>query len=261
MVPNISPVFTANSTYVKIADLNNDGLLDVVGMGWGDPSSPASQVVEVFLQSGGVLTSAGTYSVPNCGYNDLDVGDVNSDGLVDIVAMNGQGLSDICPSVNVLTQKTGGSFNTVASYIVGTNILTSGIAIGDVTGDGKNDVVVTYGGNRPDSNIGVFKQNSLGSLDPVYSYASYDIPSGIKIADMTGNGKNDVVVLHEGWNSVGIYLQNSDGSLANELLFGIPSTQQFNPQAIAVGDINGDGLPDIIVAGDSWIGLIILYHK
>ncbi len=260
-----SAVYTTfNSTFVKIADFNNDGMLDVVGISWGDPADIPSQVAEVFLQSGGALSSSGKYSVPNCGYNALDAGDVNNDGLVDIVVMNGQGLYAECPSVNVLTQNAGGTFNAVSSYLVGTGIwdITTGMAIGDVTGDGRKDVVVSYGGNVPNSFMGVFRQNTGGSLDPVSSYASHDLPEAVAVTDINGDGKNDILVFHTGMASeVGIYLQTSGGSLSAENLFTMPSAQAFNPQAMAVGDINGDGLPDIVVGGDPWVGLIILYHN
>ena len=42
-------------------------------------------------------------------------------------------------------------------YNLGSNALTSGVGVGDVNGDERNDIVVSYGGNRPNSKIGIFQ--------------------------------------------------------------------------------------------------------
>ncbi len=244
---------TVNSDKIKIADLNHDGRMDVVGIGWG------TNTVDVFLQnSGGTLDAPVTYNVTHGGYDDLEVGDVNNDGLMDIIVMSGQLYAD--PNIAVLIQKSDGTFNPPVYYSVGGNILTSGVAVGDVTGDSLQDIVVSYGGNRPSSYIGVFSQNNFGTLNSVTSYSSYDIPEPVEIADMNNDGRKDVIVAHGGWMTLGVYLQSANGKLQPEENYPIPYASSYNPHGLAVGDINSDGLNDVVIA-DYNNGLVVLYHK
>jgi FG-GAP-like repeat/FG-GAP repeat len=243
---------STNSNKIRIADLNHDGLMDVVGIGSG------TNTASVWLQNnGGTLDSSVIYNVTHGGYDDLEVGDVNNDGLIDIIVMSGQSL---VPNLGVLIQNIGGTFNPPVYYSVGNNILTRGVAVGDVNGDHLNDVVVTYGGNKPNSKLGVFTQNVSGTLDPVVSYVSYDIPGPVCIADLTSNGRADIIVLHGGWEKAGIYRQSLFGELLGENLYDIPNINLYNPNGLAVGDINGDGRNDIAIADHNY-GLVILYNR
>lgn len=242
---------TPMASIIKVGDVNNDGRADVVGLDW------SSDNVAVFLQNaGGTLNAPVTYRAPHAGYNALDLGDVNGDGLTDIVVMSGQGF---LPNVVVLTQLAGGGFNPPASYSVGSGVLSAGVAIGDVNADGRNDVVVTYGGNQPESKIGVFYQNAAGGLNPAVSFASNDIPQSVAIADVNRDGLADIIVLHGGWVTAGVYLQNADGSLQAEELYPIPYASRYNPHGLAIGDFNGDRVPDIAIA-DYNHGLVSLLH-
>jgi hypothetical protein len=243
---------TSYSDKIRAADLNNDGLMDVVGIDWG------SNFAGVMLgNTSGTLSTAVTYTAPHGGYDDLEVGDINGDGLSDIVVMSGQSYSN--PNLSVLTQLAGGDFSPVASYNVGSNILTSGVGVGDVDGDGKSDVVVSYGGNRPNASIGLYLQNGSGTLtSPPTSLTSYDIPESVDVADVNLDGKQDVIVLHGGWVAAGVYLQQADGSLAPEDLYSLPYASHYNKHGLAIGDINNDGRPDIAIA-DYNNGLVILY--
>ncbi len=243
--------FTANSYKIRIGDLNNDGLLDVVGAG-----SNANNV-DVFLQNmEGSLNTPIIYPVSYGVGGDLDVGDINNDGLVDIIVASGTGFD---PNIGVLTQKSDGSFNPAAYYDLGGNELIDGAAVGDVNGDGLKDIVVTYGGNWPNSRIGVFLQNTSGTLNPAISYESYDIPGPVEVADVNNDGKEDIIVTHRGWYEAGVYLQGIDGQLMPEEFYRI-SDSQYNPQGLAVGDISNDGLNDIVIA-DYNAGLGVLYHR
>jgi uncharacterized repeat protein (TIGR01451 family) len=242
---------TTMARLIRIGDVNNDGRVDVVGLDWG------SNNVAVFLQTaGGTLSPAVMYNAPHGGYNDLDLGDVNGDGLADIVVMSGQGL---LPNVVVLTQAAAGGFNPPVSYSVASGALTQGVAVGDVNGDGRNDIVVTYGGNKPLSKIGVFYQNAAGGLNPAISFDSLDAPESVDIADVNRDGRADIIVLHGGWTKAGVYLQNADGSLQAEELYFIPYATSYQPQGLAVGDFNGDRVPDIAIA-DYNHGLVTLLH-
>jgi len=245
---------TVNSLSVKIGDFNSDGRMDVVGINWG----ARGDGVDVFLQTAtGALASPVTYHVNHGGYDEVDVGDVNGDGRTDVVVMSGQLYS--APNIGVLPQNASGTMDAPVYDSVGSNITTNGVGVGDVNGDGLSDIVVSYGGNRPGSFIGRFLQNAQHTLDPVVSYASYDIPSPVVIADVDSDGRKDVLVAHSGWARMGVYRQTSAGDLGAEELYPITGADEFQPQGLAVGDINGDGLPDVVIA-DSNAGLVRLLH-
>jgi hypothetical protein len=245
---------TVNSLSVKIGDFNADGRMDVVAINWGSRDDG----VDVFLQTAtGTLAAPVTYHVTHGGYDDVTVGDVNGDGRTDIVVMSGQLYAD--PNIGVLPQNADGTMGPPVYYSVGTNILTHGVAVGDTNGDGLADIVVSYGGNRPASFIGRFLQNTGGTLDPVVAYPSYDIPSAMALADVDSDGRKDVLVTHSGWVRLGVYRQTASGDLGAEETYAIPYASQYQPQGLAVGDINGDGLPDVVIA-DYNNGLVVLRH-
>ena len=151
----------------------------------------------------------------------------------------------------------GGGFGPAAEYRVSANQNTNGIGVGDVNGDGRNDVVASYGGNSPAAYIGVFLQTAGGTLAGSPSSTSYDIPEPVEVADVDLDGRADVVTLHGGWNEAGVYRQLANGTLAPEMLYPIPYASHYDPHGLAVGDINSDGYPDIVLA-DYNHGLVVL---
>jgi hypothetical protein len=246
-------IATASALRVRVADLNGDGRKDIVGIAWGTQGD----AVELYLQDAqGQLTGRATYHVTHGGYDDLEVGDVNNDGRNDIVVMSGQGL---LPNLGVLLQTPQGTFAAASYYSVGSNILTQGVAIGDVTGDGRNDVIVSYGGNRPNARIGIFAQNTAGTLDPVVSKSSYDNPQSLVVADVDSNGYADIVVLHDGWSTLGVYSQSTPGILDAEVRYTIPDASYYSPDGLSVGDFDEDGMPDLAIGNYNY-GLVTLKH-
>ncbi|MCM0084136.1 FG-GAP-like repeat-containing protein [Geomonas sp. Red32] len=234
----------SNAYKLKTGDFNHDGRTDVVSIDWGTQS----QDVDVYLQnSGGTLNTPVTYTVSHGGWDKLAVGDVNGDGMTDIVVMSGQLL---LPSVGVLIQRTDGTFAPAVYHSVEGNQLTSGVAVGDVTGDSLQDIVLVYGGNA--GRLAVFPQNS----DTVIVYPSYDSPDAMAIADLNADGRNDIAVIHTGWIKAGVYLQNAAGALGTEELYPLP----YAPRDLAIGDVNGDGRPDLVIPAFS-DGLVVLYHR
>jgi Domain of unknown function DUF11/FG-GAP-like repeat len=71
------------------------------------------------------------------------------------------------------------------------------------------------------------------------------------------DGRADVVTLHGGWNRAGVYRQQSSGTLAAEELYAIPYASHYHAHGLAVGDVNGDGSPDLALA-DYNHGLVLL---
>jgi hypothetical protein len=129
------------------------------------------------------------------------------------------------------------------------------IAGGDLDGDGRDDLVAVGHGNA--GQLGVAHQQPDGTLGAFTWVGSYDAPGDAVITDVTLDGRKDVIVLHEYWAAVGVYAQDTSGGLgAKELLpFG---NINWGSDRMAVGDINGDGRPDIVAVDAA---LSILYHQ
>jgi hypothetical protein len=247
-----SPAFypTPDGNIVRLGHLDGDALLDVAAIGWG------TNTVSVLLNDGaGGLRAPVQYPAQHAGWDDLELGDVTGDGLEDIVVMSGQTYA--VPNLSVLAQLPSGGFGQAAEYRVGTNINTNGVGVGELTGDGRLDVVASYGGNRPSSNLALFPQVDGGTLGDPIVYASYDIPSPVEVADVDLDGRSDVLTLHGGWNRAGVYLQQVGGGLAAEDLYAIPYASSYGSSALAVGDVSGDGRPDVALA-DYNHGLVVL---
>ncbi len=239
---------------VAVGDVNGDDLADVVVTHWLEAT------IGVFVQQlNGTLATMQTYPADLAGWDDLDIGDLNDDGRNDVVKMNGQFPS--LPNLSVYLQDTGGTLQSPAPYDLGEPV-GNGLAVGDVTGDGRTDAVMMYGGNRPFSHLVVFSQTLTGTLGITTTYPAFDLPQTVEIGDVNMDGRADVLALHGGWANLTVYLQRENGALAPYESYGLPSpgAGHFGPAALAVGDINSDGQPDIAIA-DEENGLVILYHR
>jgi hypothetical protein len=239
----------SNAYLIRTGDLNSDGWADAVSIDWGTQSDE----VDVFLQNaGGTLAAPQVYAVAHQGYDDLEVADVNGDGRDDIVVMSGQSYDT--DNLGILLQQPGGGFNGAVHYDLGFDENTSGVGVGDVNGDGRNDVLVAHGGNG--GKLGVFLQTPGGTLAAPFDLESYDIPGPIETADIDKDGKQDVVVLHSGWLRLGVYLQ-AGGALLDEDLYPVPYGS-YGPHSLALGDLNNDTWPDAAIADG--LGVTILYN-
>lgn len=238
--PTLIPL--ADPRDLELADMSGDGLLDVV--------ANTSDGVAVWKQT---PTSAGTTGYLNAGrVTEVETGDVTGDGRSDVVTAVGS-------TVTVYAQTADG-FAAGAAYPSGATTGTTtinGLAVGDTDGDGKADVHVSGGGNRPDSWVVTRLQRADGSLGAPVQRASYDIPETLEHADVTGDGRGDLVVAHGGWNTLGVYDSNQTPGTALETRFPLPYASHYDSDAIAVGDVSGDGKADVAVA-DYNNGLVLL---
>jgi hypothetical protein len=144
------------------------------------------------------------------------------------------------------------------------------VAVADVNGDGKPDIVVANGNeSNGDGSVGVLLGKGDGTFKPVVTYASGAAFSDfVVIADVNGDGKPDIVVVNTGGGnngdgSVGILLGKGDGTFQPAVIY---DSGGQGPDSVAVADVNLDGKPDILVANGCfginctsgpWVGVLL----
>jgi uncharacterized repeat protein (TIGR01451 family) len=232
---------------IEVADVSGDGLADlVVNSGAG---------IRVYWQiSGDLMSARPTAQISSAPATEVEVGDVTGDGRPDIVSAAGS-------SIEVRAQQADLSFAAPVTYasggVAGWEGI-NGLALGDTSGDGRLDVHVTTGGNSPTARVVTRQQTPNGVLGAPDALPSYDIPETIETADVTGDGRDDLLVLHGGWNRLGVY-DLTPGTNPAETLFPVPYASHYPVDGLAVGDITGDGQADAAIA-DYNNGVVLLRH-
>jgi hypothetical protein len=180
---------------------------------------------------------------------DLEVADLNGDGVPDIVVTSDS-------SVAVLLGSGGGAFKPAVTYSSGGSY-NWGLAIGDLNRDGKLDLVAAAFCSGIGGCLGVLLGNGDGTFQPAVTYSDdyYEWASGegiyfpVMIADVNGDGIPDLVVVSQtsenyGDGSVGILLGNGDGTFKPVVTY---DSGGFGTFSGVLADVNGDGKLDVIV--------------
>ncbi|MGA6983660.1 MAG: FG-GAP-like repeat-containing protein [Candidatus Sulfotelmatobacter sp.] len=198
------------------------------------------------LAQAGVFAQAPQYPV---GTNPqaVAVGDFNGDGNQDVAVVN-----FASNTVTILLGNGSGSFTpapncTATSVNCVTGSAPKGIATGDFNGDGYLDLAVTNSGSNT---VSVLLGNGDGTFQPKVDFPTGTAPWGIAVGQFQGNGIPDIVVTNSADGTVRVLLfqgTKTSWQYSEEFTYNTG----FNPSSIAVGDVNNDGIPDLVVANDN----------
>ncbi|MCG3160517.1 MAG: hypothetical protein JMDDDDMK_01586 [Acidobacteria bacterium] len=244
-----APVVNQQGSFVSyaIGDVNGDGKPDLV---IAAQLGSASNVVKVWINSGAGAFSPGQQIAPSQTLSNVALADFNNDGKLDLVVNN-----DRDPSLKIFAGVGDGTFTTLTDRIPVNLIQT--FTTGDFNGDGNTDLATWRQFNCDSENGTVFilSGDGRGGLAQTSAVTLAANPKTLVAADLNGDGRADLISTHcrnvEG-NGVAVALADQNGGFTPAVNYA--SGEGGN---ILIGDINGDGKPDIVASS----GLLVLINK
>jgi FG-GAP-like repeat/Abnormal spindle-like microcephaly-assoc'd, ASPM-SPD-2-Hydin/FG-GAP repeat len=247
---------------LTVGDFNGDAKLDLAV--WCTYAPGNYNEVIIFLGNGnGTFTYNNTHTAPNAygnpGSNSLYVADFNGDGKLDLAALAPYCASNL-PCVAVYLGKGDGTFQTPVLYSTldpnhPNNYNAYGMAVGDLTGDGKPDIAVTQS-----NGMVVLLNNGNGTFGTATYYdngLSHQSETGIAIGDVNGDKKNDILTSAY-LGDVVLFLNQGSGTFALKGSIGKAGGGGQGSWLVAMADINGDKKLDLVVS--DWYGEIWTFY-
>ena len=194
---------------------------------------------------------------PSTTFKTVAIGDVNNDGLNDIVVGPGNSFYDTHEnSILIYSPNTDSKLMSPIELRYPTSIPGSEslnvLQITDLNNDKLNDILIGY-----DDSIGIFYQLDTGKFSKLESYYSGSGVSGLQTGDLNDDGLTDIAVCD--WNSknINIFTQKVGGGF---FIKSIPTEGGSRLDQIEIADVNGDHLNDVIykpgIGGESTLQIL-----
>lgn len=222
---------------IKTGDVNGDGLLDLVV---SCPSQFRLYVLKNTSTPGNISFSSGLALNTVTEPRKIAIGDLDIDGKADIAcslaSVNGIGVFRNTSTGANISFATKSDFTTTGSA--------EGIAIGDLTQDGKPEIITAIGGA---SGISLLENTSTPgtiSFSPRVHFFTDGAPYEVAIADVDGDGRADMISSNTTSNNITVYRTNGSNPLTFDTKINLSTAT--DPRGLELSDLNADGKPDIV---------------
>jgi hypothetical protein len=237
----------AEPNQIVAADFNGDGNLDLAVA-----DTEVGGVALLFGNGDGTFRTAKHMNIADP--YALAVADMNGDGIPDLLVLSETRY------LFVYLGRGDGTFYLKAKYLMGDYPVA--LAVADLNGDGKLDVVVADSDSdqKAPGYVTVFFGNGNGTLTYQTHYSAGINPWGLAIGDLNGDGHPDIVVANdnaydpEDLNTLYILLNNGNGTFSAGAVYQT-GAESLN---VSIADLNGDGVPDLVVASAFNQGIMVL---
>jgi hypothetical protein len=241
------PTGHGDSLSVALGDLNGDGKPDLATTNY------LADTVSVLLNTGDGSFQPNVDYPTGKGAGSVAIGDLSGDGKPDLAIANVGTDEGPGNTVSVLLNKGDGTFQAKVDYPTGRE--PASVAIGDLNDDGKPDLAIANAGTyeAPGHTLSLLLNRGDGTLQAKVDYPTGKEPASVAIGDVNGDGKPDLLTANVNeaaavgpGNTVSVLLNKSDGT------FGPGGAYRTGngPASVAIGDLNGDGKPDLVTAND-----------
>jgi hypothetical protein len=221
---------------VAVRDFNGDGKLDIA------TTNTDSHTVSVLLGNGdGTFQSAVDYDA-GLHPSGLVVGHFHDPDILDLAVRNSS-----AKTVSVLLGNGDGTFQPPVAYSIGTSAFPYGFAVGDLTGQGKLDIVTANGSSTNHGSVSVLLGNGDGSFQAT---ATYPLPTDgdattVALGDFNGDGRLDIAA--GSLTGLNILLGNGDGTFQSAQ---VAASGALAWASLDVGDLRQDGHRDLVAGGN-----------
>ena len=240
---------------IATGDFNKDGRLDLATDSWGN-----DQVEVLFGDSLSLFSKTGMFfKVGKRPYQRLRAGDINNDGVDDLVTTNTEG-----DNATILLANGKGGFNEAAGSPFACGDDPFGLAIGDINADGKPDISIinspgSMGEGKGKNGLTILLGSGTGKFTVMQGspFEAGRIPNRIAIGDVNGDGVKDIVTSDNDSDNIYLFLMNKKGGVLSKSSITVGN----HPKGIAITDINGDGKGDIVVCNQADNNISIVRGK
>jgi hypothetical protein len=234
---------------MAVGDFNADGKLDVAVVSLDFPY----YVAVASGRGDGSFNDPTNHTIADLPY-DLRAADIRGNGNIDLVVALGPSPvrgNSFC----VLANRGDGSFAPPQYYVAAADQHRS-LELADFNGDGAPDVALL---NYNAQSVTIRLNLQDGTFGTTNHYFLGFPPSNVGVGDFNGDGMTDLIV--RGGAAVALLYGHGDGAFTVGSQMSVPSDSGLGHQTVVVGDLNGDGMPDLALANSVGNSVAVLLNQ